>query len=94
MMVYDNSKSFRKEDKIVSSYAKTFSEYKGDQITYNHIKVERPLEYDLPVHTHDVCEMLLIKSGNVSGIINAKSYELTKNCLIIFRARFGEIGEP
>ena len=70
----------------MSSYAKTFSEYKGDQITYNHIKVERPLEYDLPVHTHDVCEMLLIKSGNVSGVINAKSYELTKNCLIIFRA--------
>ncbi len=66
--------------------SKIISEYTDEKITYNHIKVANPLKYDLSVHTHDVCEVLLIKSGNVSGIIDAKTYQLTKYCLIIFRA--------
>ena len=68
------------EYNIVSAYA-------DETITYNHVKITNPLEHSFYLHTHDVCEMLFLKSGNVSGIIDAATYKLTKHCLLIFRAR-------
>jgi len=37
-------------------------------------------------HVHDVAELILVKSGNVSAIIGEQMYRLGKNSLIIFRA--------
>ena len=62
------------------------TDYRDEIIVYNHVKVSNPLEYVLPVHTHDVCELVFQKNGNISGIINAETYALTKNCIMIFRA--------
>lgn len=69
----------------MATMRKIKSEYYGDTVTYNHLVCVNPLEHNFPVHTHGVCELIFLKSGNVSGIINAKTYQLAKNCLMIFR---------
>ncbi len=71
----------------MKSMPKIISEYDDESITYNHLSISNPLDHNLSLHTHDICEILFLKSGNVSGIIDAKTYKLSKNCLIIFRAR-------
>ncbi|MBE7031658.1 MAG: helix-turn-helix domain-containing protein [Ruminococcaceae bacterium] len=65
------------------------SEYTDETIAYNHVKFLNPSDNDflLHLHTHDICEFLFLKSGNISGIINASAYKPTKNCLLIFRPR-------
>ncbi|MBR2452903.1 MAG: helix-turn-helix transcriptional regulator [Clostridia bacterium] len=66
---------------------KIISSYTDETLTYNHVKFVEPLvNYHFPLHTHDVCEMIFLKGGNISGIIDATTYKPTKNCLLIFRA--------
>lgn len=60
--------------------------YKDNKIFYNHAVFHNPMETNFDFHTHDICELIFLKSGNVSGIIGEKTYKLNKNCLIIFRA--------
>ena len=40
---------------------------------------------DFDMHTHDICEIIFLKRGNVSCIIGGKTYKLFKESLIIFR---------
>lgn len=61
------------------------SRYKGKRIIYNHVLYENPNSNDFDFHTHDICEILLLKQGDVSGKIGARTYKLKKNDLIIFR---------
>ena len=51
-----------------------------------HSIIKNPQDDDFEFHTHDICELIFLKSGNVSGIIDATTYKPTKNCLLIFRA--------
>ena len=62
------------------------STYKDNQILYNHTIFKNPMDTDFEFHTHDICELIFLKSGNVSGIIGEKTYKLNENSLIIFRA--------
>lgn len=66
--------------------ANCISEYKDNKIFYNHIVLHNPMDTDFELHTHDICELLFLKSGNVSGIAGEKTYKLNKDNLIIFRA--------
>ncbi len=58
----------------------------SENIYYDHTIFNNPQDNDFYFHTHDICELIFLKSGNVSGIIGDKTYKLDKNSLIIFRA--------
>lgn len=64
-----------------------FSNYQDDIISCNHLSYPYPDSVDFPLHTHDICELIFLKKGDISGIINGKIYKLQKNDLIIFRPR-------
>jgi AraC-like DNA-binding protein len=53
---------------------------------FNHVIYTNPIRNFFEFHTHDICELIFLKKGNVSGIIGDKIYSLKKNDLIIFRA--------
>ncbi len=66
------------ETKIISCYS-------DGQIIYDHSVIREPDAERYTVHNHDVWEIIYLKSGNVSGVVGAKTYKLRKNSLIIFR---------
>lgn len=64
-----------------------FTSYRNDIIYCGHATVVSPMTNIHPdFHVHDVCELLFVKSGNVSAVIGEKIYKLGKDSLIIFRA--------
>ena len=65
---------------------KIISSYKNEKILYNHAVTTSPSETNLGFHMHDICELIFLKKGNVSGMIGDKIYKLKKNSLMIFRA--------
>ena len=58
----------------------------GKDFYFSHVSITNPMSRFFEFHTHDICELIFLKSGNVSGIIGDKIYDLKKNDLIIFRA--------
>lgn len=66
-----------------------FSSYRDDIIYCGHATIASPMVNIQPhvhFHVHDVCELLFVKSGNVSAVIGEQVYRLGKNSLIMFRA--------
>lgn len=61
------------------------SEFKDKYILFDHNIHVLPDDKTFVSHTHDICEIIFLKKGDVSGIINEKVYKLQKNDLIIFR---------
>ena len=61
------------------------SEFKDKDIFFNHSISPFPDDSVFFSHTHDICEIIFLKKGDVSGIISGKEYKLRKNDLIIFR---------
>ena len=64
---------------------KLFSDYSDREVMYNHLTFIEPDAEQFVVHSHDVWEIIYLRSGNISGVIGAKTYKLHKNSLIIFR---------
>ena len=60
-----------------------YASYHSEDLVYNHTSYTPPPEITL--HVHDICELLFLKKGDVSYIVDGKSYRLTKNCLVISR---------
>ena len=65
---------------------KSVSFYKDESITHDHSVMYKPDDKNFNFHTHDICEIIFLKSGDVSAIIGEKSYKMQKNSLVIFRA--------
>lgn len=63
-----------------------FSNFNDDIINYNHILIDAPKDRNFELHTHDICELLFLKKGDVSAIIGEKTYKLKKDMLVIFRS--------
>ena len=61
------------------------SSYKDERIYYNHVVIDNPLQKNFDLHTHDICELIFLKQGNVTAIVGDKSYKFKKHSLIIFR---------
>lgn len=59
------------------------SEYQADDFVMSHIYMKKSSDY--PLHSHDVCEMIFLKRGDISYIVEGKDYRLGKNCLFISR---------
>ena len=65
---------------------KIISQYKDKNIAHSHSIVINPDNFRFNVHTHDICEIIYLKNGNVSAIIGEKTYKMQKDSLVIFRA--------
>lgn len=63
-----------------------FSDYNDDIINFNHILIDSPTEKNFELHTHDICELLLLKKGDISALVGEKTYKVKKDTLIIFRS--------
>lgn len=61
------------------------SKYSDSDFLLDHTKIENPNDENFPFHTHDVCELIFLKSGNIKAVIDGKEYKLFKNSLVIFR---------
>ena len=40
---------------------------------------------DIIMHSHDICEILFLKKGDVTYNVEGRSYQLSKNCLVLTR---------
>lgn len=65
---------------------KTISFYKDTEIAHNHSLNTMPVDEYFPFHTHDICEIIYLKSGNISAIIGEKTYKVPEDSIVIFRA--------
>ncbi len=59
--------------------------HKSKHIYFSHTVQSNPADDNFPFHTHDVCEMIFLKSGSISAIIDGKEYKMHENSLVIFR---------
>ncbi len=62
------------------------SSFENDKILYNHAFTTSPADNSLGFHMHDICELIFLKKGKVSGMIGDKIYKIRKNSIMIFRA--------
>lgn len=62
------------------------SSYENETLLYNHALLTSPLDTSFNFHIHDICELIFLKKGNISGMIGDKIYKIKKNNLMIFRA--------
>ena len=46
--------------------SREISRYSDSDFLYNHAIIEDPQEIKFPFHTHDVCEIIFLKSGNIN----------------------------
>ena len=59
--------------------------YKDRYIYFSHNIDTTPSDDKFPFHTHDVCEMIFLKSGNISAVIDGKEFKMHENSLVIFK---------
>lgn len=64
----------------------TISTYIDDSIAYTHLINFSPNDTAFKFHTHDICEIIYVMSGDVSAIIGEKTYKLKKGSIVFFRA--------
>lgn len=61
------------------------SDFYNSDMLYNHSTKTAPVSNDFALHFHDITEIIFIKSGDVSYLVNGKKYKLKKNMLVISR---------
>lgn len=71
--------------KPYKSRLKYISAYRSDSLYYTHVIDPDPATYALGFHVHDRAEIILVKSGKLSAIIENQTYHLKKNSLVIIR---------
>ena len=57
--------------------------YKASDFIFNHTQLETPC--DFPFHIHDIYELIYLKKGDVSYMVEGKVYKPVKNCLLLTR---------
>ncbi len=65
-----------------------YSQYTDNNVLYEHRLVNEGVE-EYPLHTHPICEILFVKKGNITYMIEGKSYSINKNTLIFTRPSKG-----
>lgn len=61
------------------------SSYSDENIYHGHSSYTFPDDKYFSMHTHDICEMIYMNSGDASAIIDGKVYKIPENSLVIFR---------
>lgn len=64
---------------------KILSKYSDSSMAFHHAVSENPVDYQFNLHSHNVCEITFIVSGDVSWVIEGKTYKIRKNDLVILR---------
>lgn len=59
------------------------SEFNDQELVYNHLCYENISWNEISPQTHDVFEMIYVKEGNFSYLIEEKAYQVKKNSLIL-----------
>ena len=65
---------------MITNFANT---YNSDDFIYRHTGTLINTSY--PLHNHNVCELLFLKKGEVSYLVEGKNYQLSKNYLVFTR---------
>lgn len=63
----------------------TKSKFSDEKVLFNHFVVKNPDKNLFDLHTHSICEIIYIVSGDVSAVIGGKNYKLYKKSVVIFR---------
>jgi len=61
------------------------SQYEDDGLIYNHLTKTEHTDADYSPHFHDIFEVIFLKSGHVSYIVNGRKYHLRPNMLVFSR---------
>lgn len=64
---------------------KTNYDYHVRDVLYSHSVNDNPLDEKFKFHTHDICELIFLKQGNIKAVIDGKEYKLYENSLVIFK---------
>ena len=64
---------------------KTLCHHTGKTIMFDRSLHENMKKQHMELHSHDVCEMIFLRKGDVSYINNGKTYKLNKNSLVFSR---------
>ena len=62
---------------------KIMFELRDSDIVCTHVAIDNPMSQNFDFHTHDICELLFLKKGNVSAVSGAKVYKMQKDSIII-----------
>ena len=62
-----------------------YSDSRWDNFLFRHLTSVEPRS-NFAIHNHDVLELLFVKRGNISYVVEGKSYRLSKNSLVLSRA--------
>ena len=65
---------------------KIFQQYKSDDLIYSHVCRSGHERTGFPLHTHDIDEILFIRSGGVSCAIDGVRYRVSRNDLVMIPA--------
>lgn len=57
--------------------------YKSNDFIFNHTYAETPNDFSF--HIHDIFELIYLKKGDVSYMVEGKLYKPVKNCLLLTR---------
>ena len=63
-----------------------FQKYTDNDLTYTHVSRANHDRVGFSAHTHDVCEILFLKSGKINCAIDGTRYDLNRNDLVIIPA--------
>ena len=63
-----------------------FQKYQDNDLTYTHVSRANHDRIGFSAHTHDVCEILFLKSGKINCAIDGVRYDLNRNDLVIIPA--------
>lgn len=64
---------------------KRFCHHNGKAIMFNRTLYENTKKQSMELHSHNVCELIFLKKGDVSYINDGKIYKLNKNSLVFTR---------
>ena len=64
---------------------KTYSSYSDNNLVYNHLEHSSLIWSSTTPDTHDIFEIIYIKKGSVTYVVEGKSYQVGKNSIIFTR---------
>ena len=67
------------------SLSQVYSTYKSDIVFYEHRTSQNEDDILISAHTHESCEIILLKEGKIRYSVEGKNYKLKKNSIIFTR---------
>lgn len=65
--------------------SQVYSTYKSDVLFYEHRTSQNDDDILISAHTHESCEIILLKEGKIGYSVEGKNYKLKKNSIIFTR---------